>query len=159
MSNINKKQIIYYTTVFTVAFFLGVMFDHYVLCKSVDPQEEVKEGSGLEIVVEVEKEEQEPEQGVKHKSVDKESGCTMYVDVSGAVRNPGVYCLDDDSLVIDGVTRAGGFTKDSASKFVYRRINLAQPLINNQKLYFPYEDELVCELKPVLDEGKKIEVM
>jgi len=83
----------------------------------------------------------------------------MYVDVSGALRNPGVYCLEDDALVIDAVNKAGGLSKDAASKFIYRKINLAQPLVNNQKLYFPFQEELVCELKPVLEEGKKVEVV
>ena len=155
MGNI-KKQIIYYTITFTVSFFLGVLFDHYVLCKSIDClEDEVKaHGSGLEIVVQSEQEQEE-----KHKSITQEDGCTMYIDVSGALRSPGVYCLDSDALIIDAVNKAGGFTRDAAVKFIHRRINLAQPLVNNQKLYFPYQNELICQLKPVLDEGKKVEAM
>ena len=153
MGNI-KKQIIYYSITFVIAFFLGLLFDHYVLCKPTDCQEQDVKGRELEIVVENDKEE-DP----KHKTVTQEDGCTMYIDVSGALRNPGVYCLENDSIIIDAVNKAGGFSRDAATKFIYRRINLAQPLVSNQKLYFPYENELVCQLKPVLDEGKKVEVL
>jgi competence protein ComEA len=149
-----KKQIIYYTATFIVSFFLGVLFDHYVLCKPTEAQKEEVKGRQLEIVVESEREEE-----VKHKSVSQEDGCTMYVDISGALRSPGVYCLENDALIIDAVNKAGGFSKDAASKFIHRRINLAQPLVSNQKLYFPFENELICQIKPVLDEGKKIEAM
>lgn len=155
-----KRQLIYYSATFLVAFFLGILFDHYILCKSVECLEkadsaQVQEGE-LEIVV---KKEQDQEEKEKHRSIAQEEGCTLYIDVSGALRRPGVYCLDYDALIIDAVNKAGGFTRDAASKFIYRRINLAQPLVNNQKLYFPFENELVCQLQPVLEEGKKIEVM
>ena len=152
MENI-KKQIIYYALVFVVAFFLGVFFDHYVLCKNSVEEVKTEKSTELEIVVESKKEEE-----IQHESIKQERGCTLYVDVSGALKSPGVYCLEGDSLVVDAVNKAGGFSMDAASKFIYRKINLAQPLVNNQKLYFPYEKELVCELKPLSDEGKKIEV-
>jgi competence protein ComEA len=158
-----KKQIIYYTITFVVAFFLGVLFDHYVLCSDM----EVVEEASPEVQIELKGEEESENEGeyndgetgqIKEKTVNQEDGCTMYIDVSGALRNPGVYCLESDALIVDAVNRAGGFTKDAASKFINRRINLAQPLVNNQKLYFPFQEELVCELKPLLDEGKKVVV-
>jgi competence protein ComEA len=86
----------------------------------------------------------------------KEQGCTMYIDASGALKNPGVYCLEDGALVIDAVNKAGGFSKEASTAFIHRSFNLAQPLVNNQKLYFPKREELVCELKPLLDEGQSI---
>jgi competence protein ComEA len=148
-----KKQLIHHSITFVVSFLLGIFFDHYILCKTSKVEEEVK-GGGLEIVVQDTKDSES-----KHKTISKEEGCTLYVDVSGALKSPGVYCLEDNALIIDAVNKAGGFSREAATKFIYRRINLAQPLVANQKLYFPYEKELVCELKPVLDEGKKIEVM
>jgi len=59
-------------------------------------------------------------------------------------------------LVVSGGSRGGGFNKEASIDFIHRTINLAQPLVNNQKLYFPKREELVCELKPLLDEGKNI---
>jgi competence protein ComEA len=153
-----KKQIIYYSITFVIAFFFGVLFDHYVLCKPLEVGVEEGGESELEIVVKGEEDKKEKVEE-EDKSVVQEGGCTMYIDVSGALRNPGVYCLEKGALIVDAVNKAGGLTKDAASKFIYRRINLAQPLVDNQKLYFPFEEELVCELKPVLEEGKKVEVI
>lgn len=176
-----KRKILYYSITFVIAFTLGIIFDHYVLCKSpsVEDSEVKGETKQLEIVVESENREevvsqtppQKPETPPQESKIPpqksetppqepkipfQEQGCTLYVDVSGALKNPGVYCLDDSALVIDAVNQAGGFSKEASTDFIYRKINLAQPLVNNQKLYFPKKEELVCELKPLLDEGKRI---
>ena len=153
MKNIQKKTIYYFLLTFLVSFSLGMLFDHYVLHRSFDfeqkPQEE------LEITIREEKEEEEK----KDRIISKEEGCTLYVDVSGALKNPGVYCLEDDALIIDAINKAGGFSRDAATKFIARKINLAQTLVDNQKLYFPFENELICQLEPLVDESKKIESM
>lgn len=73
--------------------------------------------------------------------------CQVYVDVSGALNNPGVYCLPQGSLIIDAVKKAQGFNSKISLEYVERNINLAKPLSNNQKLYFPSKSELLCELK------------
>jgi competence protein ComEA len=157
-----KRKILHYSITFVVAFTLGILFDHHILCKSpsVDTQEVKGEQKQLEIVVESEETmpqapSQEPKV-VSPKIPSQEQGCTIYVDVSGAVKKPGVYCLEESALVIDAVNKAGGFSKDASIDFIHRKINLAQPLVNNQKLYFPKREELVCELKPLLDEGRSI---
>jgi competence protein ComEA len=157
-----KRKIIYYGITFVIAFTLGILFDHYVLCKgpSVENQEVKGEKEQVEITIESEKTDsqtisQEPKP-VSPKIPSQEQGCTLYIDVSGALKNPGVYCLEDGALVIDAVNKAGGFSKEASIDFIHRKINLAQPLVNNQKLYFPKIEELVCELKPLLDEGKNI---
>jgi len=157
-----KRKILYYSITFVISFTLGILFDHYVLCKSLSVENpEVKgEKEQVEITVESEKTDpqttsQEPKL-VSPKVPLQEQGCTLYVDISGALKNSGVYCLEDGALVIDAVNKAGGFSKEASIDFIHRKINLAQPLVNNQKLYFPKREELVCELKPLLDEGKKI---
>jgi competence protein ComEA len=148
----SKKQRVYYISIFLISFFLGLFFDHYILHKSLDSGLKVKED--LEIVLE-----SETEQLNKDKTTSIESGCAIYVDASGALKNPGVYCLDSGTLIIDAINKAGGFSKEAAMKFIYRKINLAQPLINNQKLYFPFENELICQIEPLVEESKKIEAM
>ena len=35
--------------------------------------------------------------------------CQIYLDVSGAVKEPGVYCLENNALLIDAINKAGGF--------------------------------------------------
>jgi competence protein ComEA len=135
-----------------ISFLFGVFFDHYILQKSFDLEQKPQEE--LEILL------QEEEEGKKKdKLISKEEGCSIYVDVSGSLRNPGVYCLESNALIIDAVNKAGGFSKDAATKFISRKINLAQPLIDNQKLYFPFENELICQLEPLVEESKKIENM
>jgi competence protein ComEA len=152
MQNIQKKTIYYFILTFVVSFTLGLLFDHYILHRSFDLEQKPLEDVDISVKSEQEK-----------KPVDKlltnEQGCTIYVDVSGSVRTPGVYCLESGALIIDAVNKAGGFSKTSASKFIARRINLAQPLVEYQKLYFPFETELICELLPLVDESKKIENM
>jgi competence protein ComEA len=150
-----QKQIIYYSITFLISFFLGLLFNHYVLCKNFCSKGE-QEGE-LEVVLQ--KEEGLEQRKGKDRVIKEEEGCTIFVDVSGALVSPGVYCLDSDALVIDAVNKAGGLRRDAGTKFIARKINLAQPLVNNQKLYFPYEKELICALEPLVDESIKIEEM
>ena len=83
----------------------------------------------------------------------------MYVDTSGAVKQPGVFCLDEGSMVIDAITKAGGFTSTAAYRFVARRINLSQKLVNNQKIYIPFEEEMECKILSFLPQTKQVETI
>ena len=98
-----QKQIIYYSITFLISFSLGLLFDHYVLCKKFCPKEDGKE----EVEIVLQKEEHLEEEEVKDRTVQVDSGCTTFVDVSGALVKPGVYCLDSNSLIIDAVNKAG----------------------------------------------------
>lgn len=153
MKNI-QKQILYHSITFLVSFCLGLLFDHYVLCKNFVPDLEIEKEHEITL-----QKEQDQKNIQKDRTLKTEDGCTIYVDAGGALRNPGVYCLESDALVIDAVNMAGGFSREAGIKFISRKINLAQPLVNNQKLYFPYEKELICALQPLVDESIKIEEM
>lgn len=74
--------------------------------------------------------------------------CTIFVDISGALRAPGVYCFNPGDRVIDAVKKAGGFSGNTSLEYVARSINLSKSLANNQKIYIPSKEELLCELKP-----------
>ena len=74
--------------------------------------------------------------------------CTIFVDISGALRTPGVYCFNPGDRVIDAVKKAGGFNGNTSLEYVARSINLSKVLVNNQKIYIPSKEELLCELKP-----------
>lgn len=74
--------------------------------------------------------------------------CSIFIDISGALRAPGVYCFNPGDRVIDAVKKAGGFSKNASLEYVARSVNLSKTLINNQKIYIPSEEELLCELKP-----------
>lgn len=73
--------------------------------------------------------------------------------VCGAVVNPGVYYIEADSIKKDALDAAGGFLEDAAVEY----INLAEPVKDGEKIYFPYEGELESGIGVVIpseDEGK-----
>ncbi|NTV78982.1 MAG: hypothetical protein HGA25_07600, partial [Clostridiales bacterium] len=83
--------------------------------------------------------------------------CTIFADISGALRTPGVYCFNPGDRVIDAVKKAGGFNANTSWEYVARSINLSKSLVNNQKIYIPSKEELLCELKPfTLKDGEVI---
>jgi len=66
------------------------------------------------------------------------------VDISGAVKKPGVYELDSNSRIIDVIEKAGGFTDTADMKAIEKNINKAQKISDGQKIYFPdISDNLV----------------
>ena len=85
--------------------------------------------------------------------------CPIKVDISGAIKDPGVYCFQDGSVIMDAVTSAGGFKTDYGDKYIYRKINLARELEDNQKIYFPFKEDLVCELQSFSPEVEEVVVI
>jgi len=71
---------------------------------------------------------------------------TIVVHVAGEVRLPGVYELDGTQRVNDAIERAGGTTVDADLDAV----NLAQPLLDGQRLYVPAVGEVDPATIPVL---------
>ncbi len=65
----------------------------------------------------------------------EEGGSDLVVDVTGAVRKPGVYRMPAGSRVNDAVKRAGG----STSKASLDAINLAARLADGQQVVVPEE--------------------
>jgi competence protein ComEA len=67
------------------------------------------------------------------------SGTTqqMYVDVKGAVKNPGVYQISANMRVVDAIHLAGGYNRSADRK----QINLAQKLSDQQVIYVPIRGE------------------
>lgn len=74
--------------------------------------------------------------------------CSLFVDISGALKAPGVYCFNPGDRVIDAVKKAGGFNGNTSLEYVARSVNLSKVLVSNQKIYIPSKEELLCELKP-----------
>lgn len=58
-------------------------------------------------------------------------GAPVYVHVSGAVREPGLYRLADGSRVVDVIAAAGGFAEDADPAGV----NLARLLTDGEQLH------------------------
>lgn len=57
----------------------------------------------------------------------------VYVDVSGAVRSPGLFVLPGNARVVDAISAAGGFTPKAQREGV----NLARPLTDGEQLVVP----------------------
>lgn len=61
----------------------------------------------------------------------------IFVDVCGAVNQPGVYEMDPDSRVFQAIEAAGGMTEEASGISV----NQAQPLSDGQQVYVPTVQE------------------
>lgn len=59
------------------------------------------------------------------------------IDVSGEVKNPGVYDLSRDARIEDALKAAGGVTTSADPKYMSKSINLAQKVSDGMKIYIP----------------------
>lgn len=87
------------------------------------------------------------EQQTDESSATSENTGYVYVYVCGAVRQEGVYRLPEGSRINDALLLAGGLTEDAASGV----LNLAEPVQDGQKLYFPTKDELADQQNALRD--------
>jgi len=67
-------------------------------------------------------------------SISSNSG--VVVDVSGAVKNPGLYELPSDARIFNALEKAGGLTPAADSDFIQKQMNLAEKVKEGQKIYF-----------------------
>lgn len=70
-------------------------------------------------------------------NVDEEGINNYYVEVKGAVKNPGVYELDGNSIINDLIIKSGGFTKSAYTK----NINLSRKVSNELVVYVYTQNE------------------
>ena len=64
------------------------------------------------------------------------------VDLSGAVKNPGVFKLAADARIVDLIKLGSGFTNDASAQWVSKNLNLSTKLKDSQKIYIPFEWEI-----------------
>ena len=70
---------------------------------------------------------------------------TIAVDISGAVKYPGLYSLPENSRISDALALSGGLTGVAAQRWILKNLNLSQKLKDSEKIYIPFEfdsDEL-----------------
>ena len=80
---------------------------------------------------------------------------TVFVDVCGAVTNPGVYELEADSRVFQAIEAAGGFLESAACEYV----NRAESLKDGQQVYIPTREEAEQQKLPVgMQNGQQEEI-
>lgn len=87
---------------------------------------------------------------VDEKANDEKPKGTIYVDIDGAVNNPGVYELHDGDRVNDAIIKAGGLMDNAYTK----NLNKAKKLIDGEKIYIITEEEALKEEK--LKESSKL---
>lgn len=67
---------------------------------------------------------------------------TIFVDVSGAVKKPGLYQLKSNDRLKEAVEKAGGLSDEADPIFFQRNFNLAQILHDQEKIYIPTIEEV-----------------
>lgn len=74
---------------------------------------------------------------------EEETATSVWVDIEGAVEEPGVYQLTADSRVNDLLIIAGGLAAAADRDWVIKNLNLAQKLADGVKIYIPRTGEAV----------------
>lgn len=59
------------------------------------------------------------------------------IDIEGAVEQPGVYEMTNDSRTQDVLITAGGLTAKANRKYVSENINLSQKIYDGEKIFIP----------------------
>lgn len=95
-------------------------------------------------------------------SVDASSTAELCVHVVGAVRDPGVYVLENGARVADAIELAGGLLGNAAA----RAVNLARPVVDGEQIHVATIDEYEQGAVPIAgdapeapgDTGGKVEL-
>ena len=66
----------------------------------------------------------------------------IFVDLSGAVENPGLYQIDSDKRVGDLLMLGGGVSSSASAEWISKELNLSKKLSDSSKVYIPYEWEI-----------------
>ncbi len=91
-----------------------------------------------------------PNQFPKESLVKSDQISGIKIDISGAVKNPGVYKLAKDSRMEEAIALSGGFDGKANKDYISKKLNLSQKLSDGQKIYVPFETE---DFQPQLGSG------
>ncbi len=70
-----------------------------------------------------------------------ESASSIIVEVSGAVKSPGVFTLNHGVRVSEALDAAGGISDNADSEWIARYLNKARVVEDGEKLYIPPVDQ------------------
>jgi len=79
--------------------------------------------------------------GEQATNVDVQSDNEVVIDISGEVINPGVYRLMGDVRINDALIKAGGLNAKADRDWIAKNLNLAEKLMDGQKIYIPNQVE------------------
>ena len=123
-------------------FIIGIVFLFFLNNYSKSAKKETSKEEPEELIFKEEKEE------TNKKDDQKEN---VFVDIKGAIANPGVYELEQNKKVIDVVNLAGGFLENANTQ----TINLAKK-VTNEMVIIIYTNE---EIKLAMTEEKTAKVI
>ncbi len=144
-SKIKFKNILILTVFFLTGFFSNVLLlnwkkiDIYKILSSLNNDTTIEQ---IPVVSNTENRVCE----TKNEEEEVDDPCPILVDIGGAIVSPGVYCFQKGSSIIDAVKKAKGFTTDAGFKYISMRINLATVMLDNSKVYIPFETDYNCSL-------------
>lgn len=120
-----------------------LFFIWILLCTGCGSKEEqwISAEENAEVVEQKEELTQIPLQEIPEEEIPEEEKSrteNIFVDVCGAVNNPGVYELLPDSRVYEAIACAGGFTEEAS----YESINQAQLLEDGMQIVVPTREEV-----------------
>ena len=91
------------------------------------------------------------EEEPKSEEIEEESIRKVFVDIKGAVNNPGVYEIEENKKVIDVISLAGGFNESADTS----TINLAKQ-VKDEMVIIIYTEE---EIKKAMEGEKEFKVI
>ena len=77
----------------------------------------------------------------------------IFVDIKGAVNNPGVYKIGSDSRVIDAINKAGGLNGEGDTSL----LNLSAKLHDEMSIYVYTKEEVLNFVKVVEEKNQQID--
>ena len=120
MHKFNKK-----TITFIIIGIIAIFFIYYFFTN----KDYIEVDSNLNVFAQNEKNEQTEEK--------------IIVYITGAIKNEGIYEMEENSRIANIIEKAGGLTEEANIE----NINLAYLLEDGMKIYIPKKDEKINELK------------
>ena len=80
-----------------------------------------------------------------------------FVDVGGAVANPGIYRIQSGDRVSQALESAGGPLETADQQYLAQKLNLAQVVRDGQKIYLPFQGEKIESLSTDLPDISQIQ--
>lgn len=77
----------------------------------------------------------------KGSGIEQAQQSQIIVEVSGSVKNPGVYSFESSERIEDALNKAGGLSEDADNEWISKYLNRASPLKDGQKIYIPSSSE------------------
>lgn len=119
MQKLNRKTIIFISII--IIFIIGI---YYFFIRE---KEYIESNSDLNILI------TEETNKIENNEKQNNINSKIVIYITGAVKNEGIYELDENSRIADSIEKAGGLTEDANIS----NINLAYMLEDGMKVYIP----------------------